>query len=80
MNTVATVVMDLAEEADVADLATLRSGVAVDLTSRYGIGHWSSPVSPAGVRHAMRHGHSIVARRAGHILEIRMICPRTVSR
>ena len=68
MNALASVVMDLAEEADVPDLAALRSAVAVGLTSRYGIGHWSSPVSPAGVRHGLRHGHTLVARRAGRIL------------
>ena len=57
-----TLVVSLATIADVPALSALRTAVALDLTSRYGEGHWSSPVSERGAELALRHSYVLVLR------------------
>lgn len=52
----------LATAAEVPALSVLRTAVALDLTSRYGLGHWSSPVSERGAELALRHSYVLVVR------------------
>jgi GNAT superfamily N-acetyltransferase len=53
-------VIRLATAADVPALSALRTAVAVDLTTRYGQGHWSSPVSERSAELALRHSAVVV--------------------
>ena len=57
-----------ATEADAAEIATLRTAVAVDLTARFGPGAWSSKVTDRGVFWHLRHGEVLVARDDGRIV------------
>jgi GNAT superfamily N-acetyltransferase len=50
----------LASSADAPALSVVRTAVAVDLTSRYGQGHWSTPVSERGAELALRHSQVIL--------------------
>ena len=52
----------LATAADVPALSALRTAVAVELTNRYGQGHWSAPVSERGAELALRHSYVLVLR------------------
>ena len=53
-------VVRLATSADVPALSVLRTAVALDLTSRYDHGHWSSPVSERSAELALRHSAVVV--------------------
>ena len=53
-------VVSLATTADAPALSILRTAVALDLTSRYGQGHWSTPVSERGAEMALRHSRVIL--------------------
>ncbi|MEP6620130.1 MAG: GNAT family N-acetyltransferase [bacterium] len=52
----------VANDADAAELADLRASAAVDLTVRFGEGHWSAQVSTRGVMFGMRHSQVWTAR------------------
>jgi GNAT superfamily N-acetyltransferase len=58
----------LATGADVPALSVLRTAVAVELTNRYGQGHWSAPVSERGAELAMRHSYVLVLHDGATIL------------
>lgn len=53
---------DDARASDVAELSRLRTAAADRLTEEHGNGHWSSPVTEAGVRRGLPHARVIVAR------------------
>lgn len=53
-------VFRLATLADVPALSVLRTAVAVELTNRYGQGHWSTPVSERSAELALRHSYVLV--------------------
>lgn len=57
-----------AAAADAAALAALKTGVADDLTRRYGRGHWSGAATEKGILHAMRTSRVFVARSRGRII------------
>ena len=52
---------------DAAAIATLLNTVAADLTSRFGIGHWSSVMTEKVVRANMRRASVFVVRDGGRI-------------
>jgi GNAT superfamily N-acetyltransferase len=54
--------LSIAEPADAAAVAALQNAVAADLTQRFGIGHWSSPVTEKGVRAGMRRAAIFILR------------------
>jgi GNAT superfamily N-acetyltransferase len=51
-----------ASEADAAELATLRTAVAEQLTRQFGTGHWSSAVTDKGVLTSIKTSRVLVAR------------------
>ncbi|HEY8091984.1 MAG TPA: GNAT family N-acetyltransferase [Polyangiaceae bacterium] len=57
-----------ATDADAASLAGLRSSTADHLTELHGRGHWSAPVSEAGVLRAMESCRVLVGRNRGRIV------------
>jgi ribosomal protein S18 acetylase RimI-like enzyme len=57
--------LEAATVEDVAEIASLRTAVARDLTARYGKGHWSSTVSERGVLFDLKRSRVFVARRGG---------------
>lgn len=61
-------VISLATAADVPALSILRTAVAVDLTTRYGQGHWSAPVSERSAELALRHSRVIVLHDDGTLV------------
>ena len=63
-----TLTMDLATAGDAGEIARLRSAVAVDLTRRYGTGHWSAQVSEPGVLRSIQTSHIYVARQGSAIV------------
>jgi GNAT superfamily N-acetyltransferase len=50
----------IATAADAPALSSLRTAVALDLTSRHGQGHWSTPVSERSAELALRHSQVIL--------------------
>jgi GNAT superfamily N-acetyltransferase len=60
--------LDPATADDAETLAELRTRVAVQLTTTYAHGHWSSAVSSRGVLGRMRSGTVFVARRRGRAI------------
>jgi GNAT superfamily N-acetyltransferase len=60
--------LEPAAPADAAAIAQLRSAVAVDLTQRYGMGHWSAQVSEAGVLRSIQTSRIYVARNGSAIV------------
>lgn len=60
--------VDLACKEDAEELAELRTEVALDLTRRFGEGHWSAHVSDKGVLWHLRLGDVLAARAGGRIL------------
>jgi GNAT superfamily N-acetyltransferase len=61
-------VLTLATAEDAAAVAAMRNAVASDLTSRFGIGHWSSTTSARGVRADIRRHSVYVTRRGARIV------------
>ncbi|HVR98563.1 MAG TPA: GNAT family N-acetyltransferase [Thermoanaerobaculia bacterium] len=61
-------IAEAATEADVAELAALRTRVAFHLTEEYGAGHWSAPVSERGVWRGIQESNVLVTRQAGAIV------------
>src|SRR5262249_323696 len=57
--------LDLAGKDDAEEIAALRTEAAVDLTNRFGLGHWSMSVSAKGVLWHLRQGDVLVARGDG---------------
>jgi GNAT superfamily N-acetyltransferase len=53
---------------DAAEIARLRTAVAVDLTRRHGPGHWSAQVSEAGVLRSIHSSRIYVARQHSAIV------------
>jgi ribosomal protein S18 acetylase RimI-like enzyme len=51
-------------EADVAEIAVLRTAVAEDLTGRHGRGHWSSCVTEKSVLRGLKTSQVLVTRSA----------------
>jgi ribosomal protein S18 acetylase RimI-like enzyme len=49
-------------------VAALRTSAALDLTERFGKGHWSGKTSERGVLAGMRDGHILIARRGSAIV------------
>ena len=60
--------LDLAGKDDAEEIADLRTAAAIDLTNRFGQGHWSMSVSAKGVLWHLRQGDVLVARVDGVIL------------
>jgi GNAT superfamily N-acetyltransferase len=58
----------VAEPADAAAIAELRTAVSADLTERYGHGHWSGCATERGVRLAIRTSRVLVAHRGATLL------------
>ena len=54
--------IDVATEADAAELAELRTAVAEDLTEQHGPGHWSSPATEKSALRDITSSHALVAR------------------
>lgn len=59
---------EVATEADVAEIAALRTAVAEDLTGRHGRGHWSSCVTERRVLRGLKTSRVLVARSAEGIV------------
>ena len=57
-----------ADANDAAAIATLQNAVATALTTRYGIGHWSSVATEKGVRASMRRASVFVVRDGDRIV------------
>jgi len=57
-----------ATPADASAIAILRTVVALDLTRRYGKGHWSSAATERGVLNDLRTGSVLIARRRGRLI------------
>ena len=53
---------------DVEAIATLRTAVALDLTARYGQGHWSSIVTEKGVLRGITTSRVLIARLGSDIV------------
>jgi GNAT superfamily N-acetyltransferase len=53
---------------DVEEIAALRTAVALDLTARFGIGHWSATVTDKGVMRGITTSQVCVARRGSRIV------------
>jgi GNAT superfamily N-acetyltransferase len=53
---------------DAEELASLHTTVAVDLTARFGQGHWSSPTTVKGVLFTMKRATVFVARKRQRIV------------
>jgi GNAT superfamily N-acetyltransferase len=51
-----------AVEADLIEIARLRTAVAEDLSRQFGHGHWSSVVTVNSVRRGMRHARVLIVR------------------
>jgi len=60
--------LTIATVEDAASVAALRNAVALALTARYGMGHWSSLSSEKGVRSSMKRSSVYVARDNGRVL------------
>ena len=60
--------LTLAGPNDAAAIAELRNAVAADLTTRFGIGHWSSQATERGVRSSMKRESVYVARDADRVI------------
>jgi GNAT superfamily N-acetyltransferase len=57
-----------ADADDAPAIATLLNAVAIALTARHGIGHWSSITTEKGVRASMRRASVFVVRNADRIV------------
>ena len=57
-----------ATPAEASAIAILRTLVALDLTRRYGKGHWSSAATERGVLNDLRTGSVLIARRRGRLI------------
>lgn len=57
-----------ATPADAPEIAILRTAVALDLTRRYGKGHWSSAATERGVLNDLRTGSVLIARSRGRLI------------
>ena len=53
---------------DAPEIAILRTAVALDLTRRYGKGHWSSAATERGVLNDLRTGSVLIARSRGRLI------------
>ena len=60
--------IDVATEADAAELAALRTAVAQDLTAQHGHGHWSSPATETSALRDITSSHVLVARTSGGLV------------
>jgi GNAT superfamily N-acetyltransferase len=58
----------VATKVDAAEIAALRTAVAVDLTEKFGKGPWSSSVTDRGVLWHMRYGDVLVGRDEARIV------------
>ncbi|MDQ2667855.1 MAG: GNAT family N-acetyltransferase [Gemmatimonadota bacterium] len=58
----------LADESDAGAIADLRIATAVDLTERFGRGHWSGETTERGVIAGMREAKIWIARRGASIV------------
>ena len=54
--------LTIADAVDASAIAALQNAVAVELTARHGIGHWSSVMTEKGVRASMRRASVFVVR------------------
>jgi GNAT superfamily N-acetyltransferase len=54
--------LTIADANDAPAIAALLNGVACDLTTRFGIGHWSSLTTDKGVRSSMKRASVFVVR------------------
>jgi GNAT superfamily N-acetyltransferase len=68
MTLVADLTFAVAEPADAAAVAALRTAVAIRLTRDHGKGHWSSAVSERSVLGAIHASRVIVARDRGRVV------------
>ena len=68
--------IDVATEADAAELATLRMAVAEDLTAQHGYGHWSLPATVKGALRDITSSHVLVARTSGGLVGTVRLAPR----
>ena len=53
---------------DVEEIAALRTAVALDLTARFGIGHWSATVTEKGVMRGIATSQVCVARQRSRVV------------
>ena len=60
--------LTLATADDAPAITALRNAVAADLTTRFGIGHWSSQSTERGVRSSMKREAVYVARDEGRVI------------
>jgi GNAT superfamily N-acetyltransferase len=60
--------LSIATADEAAAVAALRNAVAVLLTGRHGIGHWSSESTARGVRASMKLSSVYVAHEAGRVV------------
>lgn len=68
---------------DIASVVALRNAVASQLTSRYGIGHWSSTATEKGVRRDMGRASVYVLKHRGRViatLALQTRKPRVIDR
>jgi hypothetical protein len=60
--------LEAATVEDAVEIASLRTAVARDLTTRYGKGHWSSAASERGVRVDLRQSKVFIGRRGERLV------------
>lgn len=60
--------LEPATPGDAAEIAALRTAVALDLTARYGTGHWSASVTENGVVRGITTSQVFVVRRARSVV------------
>ena len=75
--------LTLATAEDLATVVALRNAVASQLTSRYGIGHWSSTATEARLRRDMRRSSVYVLKHRGRVIATLMLQtrkPRVIDR
>ena len=75
--------LTLATAEDLASVVALRNAVASQLSSRYGIGHWSSTATETRLRRDMRRSSVYVLKHRGRViatLALRTRKPRAIDR
>jgi ribosomal protein S18 acetylase RimI-like enzyme len=60
--------LETATPADIGEITALRTAVALDLSARYGTGHWSAAVTENGVLRGVMSSRVFVVRQASEIV------------
>src|ERR1700744_4595963 len=68
--------LQIATPDQAADIAAFRLAVAYDLTTRFGIGPWSSPGTEKSVLFDIRHGVLYVAMHRNQVMASLKLCTK----